>query len=74
MVTVLTAVGALLRVALTASRVLAGLLLPRVCAAGVFTPGKADRCVTSAMDYILTVPQPDPLSYSPLLADVGDKQ
>lgn len=41
---------------------------------GVFTPGKADRCVTSAMDYILTVPQPDPLSYSPLLADVGDKQ
>lgn len=44
------------------------------CCAGVFTPGKADRCVTSAMDYILTVPQPDPLSYSPLLADVGDKQ
>jgi hypothetical protein len=46
-----------------------------VCfAAGVFTPGTADRCVTSALDYILTVPQPDPLSFSPLLADVGTKQ
>jgi hypothetical protein len=57
--------------------IFAQLLSMRCCVcsvAGVFTPGKADRCVTSAMDYILTVPQPDPLSFSPLLADVGTKQ
>lgn len=44
-----------------------------VCCSGVFTPGKADSCVTSAMSYILTAPQPDPLEYNMLLADVGDK-
>jgi hypothetical protein len=44
-----------------------------VCCTGVFTPGKADSCVTSAMSYILTAPQPDPLEYNILLADVGDK-
>lgn len=41
--------------------------------AGVFTPGKADRCVTSALSYINDAPQPDPLEYNILLADVGDK-
>lgn len=49
------------------------LLLLLVCCSGVFTPGKADSCVTSAMSYILTAPQPDPLEYNMLLADVGDK-
>lgn len=49
------------------------LLLLLVCCSGVFTPGKADSCVTSAMSYILTAPQPDPLEYNVLLADVGDK-
>jgi hypothetical protein len=46
----------------------------RVPRAGVLTPGTADSCVLSALDYIASAPAPDPLSFSPLLADAGGKQ
>ncbi|WIA08921.1 hypothetical protein OEZ85_008338 [Tetradesmus obliquus] len=41
---------------------------------GVFTPGRADRCVTSALGYIMAAPAPDPLSYSPLYASTGTEK
>eukprot|EP00882_Tetradesmus_deserticola_P003170 GHRQ01003361.1.p2 GENE.GHRQ01003361.1~~GHRQ01003361.1.p2 ORF type:complete len:167 (+),score=83.83 GHRQ01003361.1:3-503(+) len=41
---------------------------------GVFTPGRADRCVTSALGYIMGAPAPDPLRYTPLYASTGTEK
>lgn len=47
------------------------LLRVLAASAGVFTPGPADRCVMSALSYIMTEPGADPASYSPLYASTN---